>query len=452
MRNTGKQQTVILKKLFRPIDIAPLVFFRVVVGGLITIELAGEIITDYGADYFHTDFHFSYLFFEWLKPWPSFWMHLHFAFNVLMALFVTLGLYYRASALLLCLGTTSAFLMEKSVYINHTYLYCLTAFLMIFIPAHKAWSLDVRRKPRLEQSSVPAWTLWILLFQISVVYIFAGLAKLNPDWFRGTPLNIWLPARSHYFIIGPLLAQPWLPYVMSWGGAAFDLLVVPLMLWRFTRRWTFFIALTFHFTNVCIFGIGTFPWYSMAMTALFFPPHSFRKLPLLRKKLPAYVPLNFNKLLQPAAKKAIAVFLALYMLVQIAVPLRQYTYAGNSSWTEAGHNFSWHMMLRSKRGGSIYYRVVDPASGEEWQVDPRNYITPHQYRSMTGKPDMILELAHHIRDKYARDGYEGVEVYAHCSVEFNGRPNLLLTDTTVNLSQESRRLGPYSWVLPFEED
>ncbi len=368
-----------------------------------------------------------------------------------MALFVTLGLYYRISALLLCLGTTSAFLMEKSVYINHTYLYCLTAFLMIFIPAHKAWSLDVKRKPQLEQSSVPAWMLWILLFQISVVYIFAGLAKLNPDWFSGTPLNIWLPARSHYFIIGPLLAQPWLPYVMSWGGAAFDLLVVPLMLWRFTRRWTFPLALIFHFTNVLIFGIGTFPWYSMAMTALFFPPHTFRKLPLLRKKLPAYVPLNFNKLLRPTLKKAIAVFLALYMLVQIAVPLRQYTYAGNSSWTEAGHNFSWHMMLRSKRGGSLHYKVVDPASGEEWQVDPVNYVTLHQYRSMTGKPDMILELAHHIRDRYARDGYKGVEVYAHCTVEFNGRPNLQLTDTTVNLSQESRQLGPYSWVLPFEQ-
>ena len=408
------------------------------------------MLTSYSADYFDSEFHFSYLYFEWLKPWPPFWMHLHFFFNVLMALFVTVGLYYRLSAFLLCLGTTSAFLMEKSVYINHTYLYCLTAFLMIFIPAHRAWSLDVKRRPELESSSAPAWTRWILLFQISVVYIFAGLAKLNPDWFSGTPLNIWLPPRSHYFLIGPLLGQPWLPYLMSWGGAAFDLLVVPLMLWHVTRRYTFFVALSFHFINVCIFGIGTFPWYSMAMTALFFPPYLFRKLPLLRKKLPEYVPINFNKLLRPRLKKTIAVFLALYALVQIAVPLRQYTYAGNTSWTEDGHNFSWHMMLRSK-SGSLYYRVVDPASGQEWHVDPKTYITWHQYHSMMGKPDMVLELAHYIRDKYAEKGYPDVEVYAHHQVEFNGRPSRPFIDTSVNLSAERRKVGSYEWVLPLEE-
>ena len=321
---------------------------------------------------------------------------------------------------------------------------------MVFIPAHKAWSLDVKRKPELEQSTVPAWTVGILLFQISVVYLFAGLAKLNPDWLSGTPMNIWLPSRGHYYIIGPILTQPWLPYLMSWGGAAFDLLVVPLMLWRHTRRWTFLVAMCFHLTNVSIFGIGTFPWYSMAMTALFFPPETFRKLPLLRRKLPAYVPRDFYQLIRPRLKKAIVAFLALYIIVQLMVPLRQYTYAGNSSWTEEGHNFSWHMMLRSKRG-SLHYKVVDPASGESWQVDPQEYITRSQYTSMLGKPDMIIEFAHYLRDKYAEKGYPNVEVYAHNLLVFNGRPEVLFTDTTVNLSTQQRHIWAYEWVLPQPE-
>ncbi len=367
-----------------------------------------------------------------------------------MALFVTLGFYYRISAALLCVGTTTAFLMEKSVYINHTYLYCLTAFLMIFIPAHRAWSLDVKRRPALAQSAVPAWTVGILVFQISIVYIFAGLAKLNPDWLRGIPMNIWLPARSHYWVIGPVLAQPWLPYLMSWGGAAFDLLVVPLMLWHYTRRWTFMLTLLFHFTNVCIFGIGTFPWYSMAMTALFFPSHTFRRLPLLRHKLPAFTPINFNLVLRPALKKTIVAFIALYSVVQLAIPLRQYAYAGNTSWSEAGHNFSWHMMLRSKTG-SLYYKVVDPVSGEKWRVDPLEYITTHQYRSMQGKPDMILELAHHIKNKYAEKGYAAVEVYAHSTIHFNGRQNLQFVDSTANLATKPRKMGVYEWIMPLQE-
>lgn len=440
-----------LKKLFQPIDIAPLIFFRVVVGALMTIEMIGEVVTDYSADYFHPGFHFSYQFFHWLEPWPPFWMQLHFAFNILMGIFVTLGLFYRFSAFMLFLGASSAFLMEKSVYINHTYLYCLTAFLMIFLPANRAWSLDVKRKPEICQSSVPAWTVWILIFQISVVYIFAGVAKLNPDWLAGKPMMYWLPPKSHYYIIGPLLEQKWLPFLISWGGAAFDLLIVPLMLWRKSRPYVFILAVFFHLTNVAIFGIGTFPWYSIAMTALFFKPAAFRKLPVLRKKLPPFRPLNFALAFRPAYRKTLAVFLALYVLVQLAVPARQYVYPGNTSWTEDGHNFSWHMMLRSKRG-STTYKVISPSAGKEWEVIPTSYVTNHQYRRMTGKPDMILELAHHIADDYRAKGYEDVEVYAKSLVEFNGRSMRYFVDTTVNLAAEKHSLMPYSWVLPLTEE
>jgi hypothetical protein len=108
------------------------------------------------------------------------------------------------------------------------------------------------------------------------------------------------------------------------------------------------------------------------------------------------------------------------------------------------------MMLRTK-SGDLHYKVVDPATGEEWQVDPLQYVTRHQYRSMIGKPDMILELAHHIRDSFAEDGHEGVAVYAHCELNFNGRYNLQFTDTTVNLSLQPRKGRAYGWVLPFED-
>ncbi len=441
-----------LKKLFQPVDIAPLIFFRVVVGALMTIEMIGEVVTDYNADYFNSDFHFSYLFFQWLEPWPPFWMHAHFLFNVLMGIFVTVGLFYRWSALLLFLGTSSAFFMEKSVYINHTYLYSLTAFLMIFLPAHRAWSVDVKRNPALQQSQVPVWTIWVLLLQISVVYFFAGLAKVNADWLAGKPMMYWLPVKKHYYIIGSLLEQEWFAYLISWGGVAFDLLIVPLMLWHRTRRYAFSVAVFFHLTNVSIFGIGTFPWYSIAMTALFLDPAVFRRLPVLRKKLPPQQPDNYSlSYRRPAYRKAVTVFLATYALLQLTIPARQYFYPGNTSWTEDGHNFSWHMMLRSK-WGSLKYTVVAPEAEESWEVNPKEYITAHQYGSMMGKPDMILELAHYIAEDYREKGYDDVEVYAQCRLQFNGRPSLPFVDSTVNLAAEKRGLHTYHWILPLLED
>ena len=110
----------LVNELFRPIDIAPLVLFRIVGGSLITIEIIGELLTDYRENNTETEFHFSYVLLQWLKPWSPLGVYAHFLFNILMGIFVTIGFYYRVSALLLFLGTTSLFLMEKSVYINHT--------------------------------------------------------------------------------------------------------------------------------------------------------------------------------------------------------------------------------------------------------------------------------------------------------------------------------------------
>ena len=55
--------------------------------------------------------------------------------------------------------------------------------------------------------TAPAWALWILRFQIGVVYFYGGLMKINGDWLHGEPMRTWLPRRGHYAIIGPLLQE-----------------------------------------------------------------------------------------------------------------------------------------------------------------------------------------------------------------------------------------------------
>jgi vitamin K-dependent gamma-carboxylase len=58
----------------------------------------------------------------------------------------------------------------------------------------------------------------------------------------------------------------------------FDLLVVPFLLWRKTRLAAFLVAVGFHVINMQLFDIGVFPWFSIATTALFFPPDWPRRL------------------------------------------------------------------------------------------------------------------------------------------------------------------------------
>lgn len=436
----------IIQALFKPIDIAPLVFFRIVGGGLIAIETIGELVTSYHEPYLQPNFHFSYYFFDWLSPWPPVGMHLHFIFNITMAIGICLGFYYRWACLGYAVGAFACFMMEKSVYINHTYLYCLLALLMAFIPANKAFSLDAKRNPQIKTGNAQAWHLYLLRFQMAIVYFYAGIAKINADWLMGYPLKIWLPLKKHYFLIGALLEQEWWAMLMSYGGVIFDCSIVLFLLWPRTRKIAVITAIAFHFTNVCIFGVGTFPWLSMALTALFLPPSFFRNRAWLAQKLP---PFNASTTAHRASSPQWLVVscLSIYALVQIAIPARQWLYEGNASWHEAGHNFSWHMMLRGKTG-TLNYTVKHPSSGTEWQESPHSHLHPRQYQYMIGKPDCMLEFAHYLASLYEAKGYQGIEVYATCKARLNGRKSQEMIEPNVDLAREERHLGQYDWVLP----
>jgi len=99
----------------------------------------------------------------------------------------------------------------------------------------------------LVRTEIPRWTTDIIKFQLALVYIFAGIAKLNPDWlFRAMPLKLWLPAQAHVPIIGPLLSYEITPYIFSWSGALYDLFIVFFLLYRPTRWLAYLAVIGFH--------------------------------------------------------------------------------------------------------------------------------------------------------------------------------------------------------------
>ena len=85
-----------------------------------------------------------------------------------------------------------------------------------------------------------------LLALLGIVYTHAGLAKLNADWLTGRPLVAWLDARR---AAGGALDVHEVGVFMAWCGAAFDLTVIPLLLWRRTRWLAVIASLLFHLTS-----------------------------------------------------------------------------------------------------------------------------------------------------------------------------------------------------------
>jgi hypothetical protein len=438
-----KSWTAVHTYLQTPADIAILAYFRVAFGAIMLWEMWRYASYGWiGRYWIEPSFHFTYFAFEWVRPWPGVGMYIHFAVMALLALFILLGLWYRLSTTLFFLGFSYIFLLEQAQYLNHFYLVCLIAFIMIFLPANRAWAVDAWRKPDGRSDWMPNWSLWLLRFQIGVPYFFGGLAKLNGDWLRAQPIESWLASRTDFPLIGQFFTEKWMVYGFAYGGLLLDLLVVPFLLWRKTRPFAFATAVLFHLMNARLFSIGIFPWFMIAATAVFFNPSWPRQaLNLLglgqksedrptKTKLP-----NWGLAL-----------LAGYVLLQLVLPLRHFIIPGDVSWTEEGHRFAWHMKLRDK-DASTHFTITNGA-GESWQVDPLEHLTARQLRKMSNRPYMILQYAHFLAEEAAAQGHEDVEVRAEVWASLNGRSPQQLIDPTVNLAAQPRTLWPVDWILP----
>ncbi|MDA0284442.1 MAG: HTTM domain-containing protein, partial [Planctomycetota bacterium] len=364
----------IFQRIFVPVDNASLVYFRIVFGAFMIYHVRGWCISGrIDERLINPVLHFTYYGFDWIRPWPGDLMYLHFYVMAGLATTITIGLFYRVSAVLFCLAYWYAWLIDKTEYINHYYLCGLIAFLMIFLPAHRSFSLDALIRPERRSGMMPTWALWLLRVQLGIPYFFGGIAKLNYDWLHGQPARLWMARKSGIPIIGDVVTEEWFVGLVAYGGLLFDLLIVPALLWRRTRLLGYGVSLLFHLSNSQLFSIGIFPWFMIASTLLFFDPDWPRRIlrcPLLTDHAPA----NGKQLSKQ--QLLVVMCLGLYLSIQVLVPLRHFVIRDNiPSWSEVGHNFSWHMMLRSKRGAARFY-VTDPQLGHSGVFDVRQFLTP----------------------------------------------------------------------------
>lgn len=437
--------------LFAPVDAASLAVFRMGFGAVMLWEVWRYFYYGWiNAYYIQPTFYFSYYGFDWVKPWPGQGMYFHFAVLGILALGILLGLFYRLSTILFFLGFSYVFLLDQSLYLNHFYLIALISFLLIFVPAQRTWSLDAGRKAD-TRSTAPRWSLWLLRAQIGIVYFFGGVAKLNGDWLRGEPMRMWLAARTDFPLIGQWFTEEWMVYLFSYGGLLFDLLFVPLVLWRRTRWLALAIGLVFHLTNARLFSIGIFPWFMLAASLLFLDPSwpRFRGWHKTTEEISANdIPSKSGKL---SRRQGVTLALiGVYLGWQLLMPLRHFLYPGDVNWTEEGHRFSWHMKLRSKNGSGEFV-ATDVQTGTTWQINPMHYINADQFDEMIARPDMILQFAHHLAEQHRLMGEGEIEVRAWVKASLNGRPPQLLINPEVNLAAQPRALTASDWILPLDD-
>ncbi|HEY0244498.1 MAG TPA: HTTM domain-containing protein [Mucilaginibacter sp.] len=437
--------------------IAPLAVLRIAFGSIMLISVIRFIVRGWvSAFYIKPKFHFTFYGFDWVKPFGAMGMYILFALLIITAIMFTIGLFYRVAIISFFACFTYVELIDKTTYLNHYYFISVMAFLMIWVPAHRYFSIDVLRKPQLQITHVPAWTINIFKLQLVLVYFFAGVSKLSYDWLiAAMPLRIWLPANSSLPIIGGLLTQLWVAYVFSWFGALFDLFIGFLLLNSKTRKVAYLLVIIFHLATGWFFKIGMFPYIMIFVTLIFFSESTHKKIINFLKGILPKVTTNKHKSstyhLPNAKTKIIYTILILHFAIQLALPLRYLLYPGKLYWTEEGYRFSWRVMLMEK-GGTIFFHVKDPATGKTAEIINSQYLTAFQETQMATQPDMILQYAHFLAGEYQQKGIKNPIVTAQSYVTLNGSGSRLYIDSAVNLATEQETWGHKKWILPFHNN
>ncbi|MEX0273104.1 MAG: HTTM domain-containing protein, partial [Flavobacteriaceae bacterium] len=226
--------------LFSKIDNSPLLIFRIFFGFLVACEGFGAILTGWvHKTFIEPQFNFNFIGFEWLQPLPGQGMYFYFALMGILGVFIMLGLRYRFSIITFTILWTAVYLMQKTSYNNHYYLLVLISLIMCFLPAGKNRSLDAIRNPNIREESMYSWVKWVIVLQLFIVYTYASVAKMYPDWLSFKMPEMLMASKAHYPIIGTFLQQAWVHKFVGLYGILFDLLVVPALLWKPTRKIAF---------------------------------------------------------------------------------------------------------------------------------------------------------------------------------------------------------------------
>lgn len=173
----------------------------------------------------------------------------------------------RRAAAALCVTLATALLLDQQLFSNHLYLMVLLSGLLVFADSGAALSLNSRHAG--ERSEVSRWPVWLLQVQVTIVYLFASLAKVNPEFLSGTTVATSLRR------VGPLaVPDAWrsmepmlLLAILAVCAEAFVALAIWSPRWRPTA---FVVALGLHLSLAA--------WFSPAFPLIIF---AIAMLPLL---------------------------------------------------------------------------------------------------------------------------------------------------------------------------
>uniref|UniRef100_F7DQ43 Vitamin K-dependent gamma-carboxylase n=1 Tax=Equus caballus TaxID=9796 RepID=F7DQ43_HORSE len=454
--------------LNRPTDPASLAVFRFLFGLLMVLDIPQERgLSSLDRKYLDGLEVCRFPLLDVLQPLPLDWMYLVYTVMFLGALGMMLGMCYRISCVLFLLPYWYVFLLDKTSWNNHSYLYGLLAFQLTFMDANHYWSVDGMLNARKRNAHVPLWNYTVLRGQIFIVYFIAGVKKLDADWVEGYSMEYL----SRHWLFSPfklvLSEEMTSLVVVHWCGLLLDLSAGFLLFFDASRSIGLLFVSYFHCMNSQLFSIGMFSYVMLASSPLFCHPEWPRKLV-------SYCPRRLQELLPPKAapqpstscmyKRSRAkggqkpglrhqlgtAFTLLYLLEQLFLPYSHFLTQGYNNWTNGLYGYSWDMMVHSRSHQHVKITYRDGRTGELGYLNPGVFT---QSRRWKDHADMLKQYAtclSHLLPKY---NVTEPQIYFDIWVSINDRFQQRIFDPRVDIVQAT--WSPFQrtpWLQPLLMD
>jgi hypothetical protein len=403
-REGGQTVKSQLASVFEPVSLYPLVAFRLAFGAAMAMWSIYMLVSGaVNAFFIEPDFFFSYSSFAWIKPLPALGMYLAFVLLLFSSLLIFAGYYFRIASIAFTLVFAYVTLIDKSAYLSYYYYVLLLAFMLSISPANRLFSIDLLRKPSLRVDYVPNWSILAFKIQVALVFVFAGMAKLNSDWlFEGRPVNIWLNQLSEngFLAIPEYLTSGFFPIILSWVLIMFDFMIPHFLLDKKTAKGAVLTVVLMQIIAIFLFPSGFFPVLT-AFSCLIFLPESLVNRFLSRIAYFLYDVFEFKGevfnhggtfLLQYRKKRLFPFLLAMFFSAQILLPVSLFLNWGSNRWADSAFRFSWDIRLHNKTG-EVDFFLTDNDSGKSNKIALEKYLTPHQIKIMAEDPSLIKQFA-----------------------------------------------------------
>ncbi|KOC64246.1 Vitamin K-dependent gamma-carboxylase [Habropoda laboriosa] len=466
--------------LYRPADSASLGVARALFGLCMVLDVVEEReLADVDIKWGDPrDCHFPLI--HGMKPPSLPWMILIYTIMWIGAFGIMLGFRFKLACACFVIPYWYIFLLDKSYWNNHTYLYGIVAVLFWGTEANKYLALDARRWKG-TKSTVPLWNYFILKFQFFALYFLAGLKKSGTEWLSGYAMT----NLSTHWVFSPfklfLTTEQTDFFIVHWFGFIFDLTVGFWMLFDKTRIPAMIFCTAFHLMNSRLFSIGMFPYVCLATMPLFCSPDWPRSNEVDRETreneenlIKARRSAINCKSIKDASCKSIKVtkkqkfvvsLLLFHVFLQFFLPYSHFITMGYNNWVPGMYGYSWDMMVHVWDTILVVIKVHDNLSNQDRYLDPNAWVQSDRWEK---HGDMARQYAFCLRDNLIEQESQlfdknrqrdrkskwtrlssNLSIYIDVWCSLNGRFQQRMFDPSVDLlTADWHPLKPISYLMP----